>query len=98
MYHDEDAWNEFRSTMLNEAIYEEECILKGWLDRIGYDDPIGYYRNSWDSTMEIYARKIGSLIGKAGVHVQELEEILFKRYGVRYKVKFIEIRGGFINV
>ena len=98
MYDENDAWQKFRSLMLFEARKQEEHLLKQWLEQIGYSEPVGYYRNSFDHVMEIYATRIGALIGQSGVHVKELEDMLAQEYRGTWKVKFIEVRGGFVNV
>ena len=98
MYDEDDAWMEFRSYALNYMKELEESIIKKWLDGIGYTDPVGYYRNSLDHEMEIYATRIGTLIGKAGIHVEELRKMLSEEFRGEWNVKFIEIRGGFVNV
>ena len=95
--YDEDIeFENFLAECVENAKNANEAIIKKWLDSIGYKEPIAYYKNYGDKTMEIYATKPGFLIGKAGVHVYELEKILSEEFFGEWKVKFIEIRGGFI--
>ena len=47
--------------------------------------------------MEIYSTRVGVLIGKAGVNVDLLKEMLTDEFRGEWKVKFIEIRGGFVD-
>jgi hypothetical protein len=95
--YNEESFQEFMANAIAYVKNKEEAIIKEWLDSIGYTEPVAYYRNIHDSTMEIYATKVGCLIGKAGVNVYKLENILSKEFYGEYKVKFIEIRGGFVN-
>lgn len=46
--------------------------------------------------MEIHTIRPGVLIGRAGVNVEKFEKILSDEFGGEWKVKFIEIRGGFV--
>ena len=48
--------------------------------------------------MEIYTTKPGMLIGKAGANVEKLENMISEEYCGVWKVKFIEVRGDFINI
>lgn len=75
-----------------------ETVLKRWLEGIGYQDPIGYYVSRWDNVVEIYSTRPGVLIGRAGVHVDALRKMLTEEFGGEWQVKFVEIRGGFVNV
>lgn len=91
-----ESWEKFRGDCLAYAKNREETVLKKWLNEIGYTEPIGYYRNIGDKVMEIYTTRPGALIGKAGVNVEKFEKILSDEFGGEWKVKFIEIRGGFV--
>ena len=55
-------------------------------------------RDSFNNIMEIYTTKPGILIGKAGANVEKLENMLSEEYCGVWKVKFIEVRGDFINI
>ena len=55
-------------------------------------------RSAWKKEMEIYSTRIGVLVGKAGVNVDKLEKMLSEEFKGKWKVKFVEIRGGFVNV
>lgn len=95
---DELDWMRFREEAHKFNKNREETLLKKWLDNIGYKEPIGYYRDIVNKTMEIYSTRIGILIGKAGTNVDKLKEILTEEFRGEWKVKFVEIRGGFVNV
>ena len=75
-----------------------ETVLKNWLDKLGRTDPIGYYLNYSDHTLEIYTTIPGKLIGRAGVNVDDLKQMMVDEYHSNWNVRFIEIRGGFLNV
>lgn len=90
------SWEKFRGDCLVYAKEREETVLKKWLNEIGYAEPIGYYRGISDKVMEIYTIRPGVLIGRAGVNVEKFEKILSNEFGGEWKVKFIEIRGGFV--
>lgn len=77
---------------------KEEAVIKKWLDEIGYKGPVGYYRKISDREMEIYTTRPGPLIGKAGVNVEKFKKMLSDEFRGEWKVKFVEIRGGFVNV
>lgn len=96
---DED-WENFRAEAHRYAKEREETLLKNWLDKIGYKDkePIGYFRNVCNNTMEIYSRRVGVLIGRAGINVDELKKMLSEEFHGEWRVKFIEIRGGFVTI
>ena len=96
---DED-WEELRAEAHAFMKEKEETLIKKWLDKIGYKgkEPIGYYKNAYNKTMEIYSTRVGALIGKAGVNVDLLKKMLTDEFRGEWKVKFIEIRGGFVNM
>lgn len=75
---------------------KEESIIKKWLSEIGYAGPVGYYRNISDREMEIYTTRPGILIGKHGTSVDKFRTMLNEEFGGKWKVKFVEIRGGFV--
>lgn len=85
--------------VLNEIRLEEEGAIERWMTLAGYNNnPIGYYRDIDNKTMEIYATRPGVLIGKGGKCVEEFKQILKDTFGGDWKVKFIEIRGGMVEV
>lgn len=95
-----EAWEKLRVEAHIFMKEKEESLLKRWLEKIGCNlkEPIGYYRDSWHHTMEIYTTRPGPLIGKAGIHVDELKQMLSEEFRGEWNVKFIEIRGGFVNI
>ena len=96
---DED-WEEFRAEVHAFMKDKEESLIKKWLEKIGYtyEEPVGYYRNSWKNEMEIYSTRVGQLIGKEGVNVDLLEKMLKDEFRGEWKVKFVEVRGGFVQI
>lgn len=98
MFDDEDEFQILRGEALEYMKNLEESMLKRWLFEIGYNEPIGYYRNISSRTMEIYATRPGLLIGRAGVDVDKLKRMLTDEFHGEWKVKFIEIKGGIIDI
>lgn len=97
---DDEAWQKCREVTHQFIKNEEESVIKEWLNEIGYTDaePVGYYRNAWKREIEIYSTRVGCLIGKAGVNVRKLENLLHEHFLGEWKVKFVEIRGGFVQI
>ena len=98
MFYNVDNWMRFREEALAYSADIERRIIKEWLDKIGYTEPVGYYRDTINNIMEIYSTRIGMLIGKGGTHVEELKKMLLDEYRTSFEIKFVEIRGGFVNV
>ena len=96
----DEGWEEFRAEARAFMKDKEESLIKKWLEKIGYTykEPVGYYRNSWKNEMEIYSTRVGQLIGKAGVNVDLLEKMLRDEFRGEWKVKFVEVRGGFVQI
>lgn len=90
-------WMDFRADCMEYARKKEETLIKKWLDKIGYNETIGYYRDVRNHTMEIYTQHPGVLIGKYGKDVHEFQDMLDEEYRGHWKVKFIEVRGGFMR-
>ena len=96
--HNEDDWEECIAQMLAQVKEQEESIISKWLKEIGYNAPVGYYRNVLKQEMEIYTTRPGVLIGKHGVCVERLKQMLQEYFSIEYSIKFIEIRGGFVQI
>ena len=98
MSYNDDFLN-FRAECISFAKERKEAVIKSWLRKIGYTEPVGYYLNSIDSVMEIYATRLGALIGNEGRNIEELENMLHDEFSwTTWKVKLIEVRGGFVGV
>ena len=95
---EEMAWQKFREEAFAFNKNREETVIKKWLNEIGYTEPVGYYRNSWKREMEIYATRLGCLIGKAGVDINKFKNMLNEEFGGEWEVKLVEIRGGFVGI
>ena len=96
----DEGWEAFRAEVHAFMKDKEESLIKKWLEKIGYTykEPVGYYRNSWKNEMEIYSTRVGQLIGKAGVNVDLLEKMLKDEFRGEWKVKFVEVCGGFVQI
>ena len=93
-----ESWEKFRGEYLEYMRNKEDTLVKKWLYSINYTEPVGYHINIGRQEIEIYATKVGVLIGRAGVGVDKLKEILSEEFNGEWNVKFIEIRGSFVNV
>ena len=95
------AWEEFQELTEDALRYtreRNEGLLKKWLNKIGYTKPVGYYYNYSKKEIELYTTRPGLLIGKHGVHIFEFKDMLKEEFGYEWTVKFVQIRGGFVNV
>jgi ribosomal protein S3 len=97
MYYDEDDWMEFRAQCHELVHNQHKQLIEDWCTKCKVTTPIGYY-NDYKGTLTIYTDRPGYLIGQGGQMVREFEEAFSKEFGKPYKVKFVEIRGGFVNV
>lgn len=95
----DEEWDEIRADAHAFMKDKEESLIKKWLEKIDYPykEPVGYYRNSWKHELEIYSTRVGQLIGKAGVNVGLLKKMLQDEFHGEWKVKFVEVRGGFVQ-
>lgn len=100
MFDEETEWMRLRDEAYLFNKQREEGVLKQWLKDIGYrhQEPIGYYRNIMKKIVTIYCCRPGALIGKAGVNVNKLQTLLSNEFRGEWKVEFVEIRGGFIQI
>lgn len=96
----DENWEELRAEAHAFMREKEETLIKKWLEKIGYTykEPVGYYRNSCKHEMEIYSTRVGQLIGKAGVNVDLLEKMLKDEFRGEWEIKFVEVRGGFVQM
>lgn len=97
-YDENDEFQKFRQDCMTFARIAERTIIKEWLEKINYTEPVGYACNLSAREMTIYTTRPGVLIGKAGSSVRELEAMLTDKFCGIWKVKFVEIRGGFANI
>lgn len=74
-----------------------ESILRDWLNKIGYTKPVGYCKDYLNREMLVYTTNPGILIGKRGSSVKEFERIMSEKFSAEWKVRFIEVRGGFFD-
>ena len=94
----DDEFMRVREEVLQSIHNTDRNILEKWCKDIGYDEPIAYRNYHYNSTMLIYTRKPGILIGYKGKNVELLKNALTKEYGKDYGVSFKEIDGTFINL
>ena len=74
-------------------------LLEKWCNGIGYKRPIGYSHDLSERKITIYAEQPGVLIGKGGICVDMLKEMLNRQFNcTNYKVEFVEIKGKIVNI
>lgn len=93
----DQIWFGIRSEFYNMNKNVCESILRDWLNKIGYSKPVGYYRDCLNREMVVYTTNPGILIGKTGSSVKEFERIMSEKFSAEWKVRFIEVRGGFFD-
>lgn len=94
----DEAWEELRWECHKFMKEKEEFVIKRWLSTMNYTRPVGYYMDRYNKTMEIFTTTPGILIGKAGVNIDEFKRMLSEEFHGEWKVKLIEVRGGFVNI
>ena len=75
-----------------------ERTIEKWCNAAHYKRPVGYEIDYSNNVVTIYAESPGVLIGYHGVHVFKFKDILKERFHKDYQVKFVEIRGGIVNL
>ena len=98
MYYDEDDWMEVRSRCHEIVHNQHKQLIENWCTECNVTTPIGYYNEYSTHTLHIYTDRPGSLIGRGGEAVKKFEEAFSKEFHHPYKVKFVEVRGGFVNI
>lgn len=93
-----DIFEREREDAINYMDNKNRAVLEKWCEAIGYKRPIGYYNKLSENKIIIYAERPGLLIGKAGVYVNLLKEILKREFNHDYSVEFVEIKGKIINI
>ena len=92
-----DALIEYRGYCHNLMKSRRESLIKQWLSKFNYTKPVGYYLDTVNNVMEIYTHDPGVLIGEFGSNITDLEKMLKDEFSwTDWKVKLIEVRGGFI--
>lgn len=95
---EDDDWMEFRA-QCHEIVHNiHKQLIEAWCAECNVTTPIGYYHEYSTHTLHIYTDWPGKLIGRGGEKVKKFEEALKKEFGKEYQVKFIEVRGGFVNI
>jgi predicted metal-dependent RNase len=94
---DDDAWMEMRAEARRFAEERNSKLIEDWCKECHVTTPIGY-DNDYSGVMTIYTDRPGYLIGKGGEKVNKFKEALKKEFRKEYEVKFVEVRGGFVNL
>ena len=99
---DMDTYDEEFEDMIAEALAftknKKESLIKKWLNKINFTEPIGYDISFGPNVATIYTKHPGVLIGKYGANVNEFYTMLAEEFGGKWEVKFVEVHGGFVNV
>ena len=93
---DDDKWMQEREDALNYIQGKNVKILNAWCAEAHVTSPVGYY-NDYE-TITIFTDKPGWLIGKAGTLVEKYKTLFNEEFHKDYKIKFIEVQGGFANI
>ena len=94
----ENEWQQFRGEALEFMRNLETKLIEDWCTDCKVTTPIGYYFNLSKGIVTIYTDRPGYLIGMKGSKVDKFKAAVEKEMGKKYKVEFVEIRGGFANV
>lgn len=92
-----DSFEIFRGEALEFMHNRNKRLIENWCKSSGVTSPIGYYNDS-NGVMTIYTTHPGWLIGKGGEKVDEFTNELEKEFNMKYTVKFVEIKGDFVNI
>lgn len=93
-----DDWMDFRCEYLAYERNRMKELIENWCKECKVTTPVGYDKNSSNATLTIYTVFPGYLIGRGGEKVNKFKEALRQEYGKPYTVKFVEVRGAFVNV
>lgn len=93
----EKEWQELRGEILWHHTNRNKKLIEKWCKECGVVTPIGY-DNDLNGVMTIYTQQPGKLIGKKGKDVDKFKADLKEEFGINYEVKFVEVRGGFVNM
>lgn len=93
-----DDFEKFRGEALEYMHNRNKELIEKWCEDCGVTSPIGYYNDLSNGVMTIYTTHPGWLIGLHGMKIGAFVNELEKEFNRKYEVKFVEIRGGFVNV
>jgi len=93
---DEFDWMQMREEASNYVRNKNTKILNNWCAEAHVTSPIGYY-NDYE-TLTVFTDSPGKLIGKAGTLIEKYKAEFNEEFHGDYKIKFVEIRGGFANI
>lgn len=94
----EDEWQRLRGEILWLQANRNRKLLEKWCQECGVTSPIGYDNDLGNGVMTIYTKHPGALIGRGGKYINKLKAELKQEFGRNYEVKFVEVRGGFVNI
>lgn len=96
---EDDSFERFRGECL-EFNHNRNCkLIEEWCKEASVTSPVGYHNELGKRIITIYTDKPGYLIGRGGCLVNKFKKRLCEEfYANEYEVKFVEIRGGFVNM
>lgn len=92
----EAQWEEMREEAHKWAVNRERKFLEDWCAEAGLKEPVAYSYEYYKG-FTIYTNRPGILIGKAGSLVNKYRDRLKEEFGKNNKIKFVEIKNGFVN-
>lgn len=94
----DDSFEKFRGECLEQSHNRNKQLIEDWCKKSKMTHPVGFYNDLSNHIMTIYTDRPGWLIGKAGIRFDEFKAALREEFGRDYEVKFVEIRGGIVNI
>lgn len=91
-------WQKLRGEILWHNANRNRILIEKWCKECGVTSPIGYDNDLGNGVMTIYTKYPGALIGRGGEKIDKFKADLKEEFGRSYEVKFVEVRGGFVNV
>lgn len=93
-----DDFEVFRGETLEYIHNKNKDLIERWCEKCGVTSPVGYYNDLGNGVMTIYTEHPGWLIGMQGVKLDAFVKELEQEFNRVYKVEFVEVRGGFVNL
>ena len=96
---DEDIeFENFIADCMADMARRNKFVIESFCKEIGFRQPVGYHNEFCKGKLTLYTTRPGVLIGYHGKGVDLLKEYLRKEFNRDYKIEFVEIRGGIVNL
>ena len=97
--YDDDSFERLVGECLELDHIQNRKLIEEWCKEAGVNSPVGYHNELGKRRMTIYTDSPGYLIGKSGCLVDQFTKKLCKEFYVEeYEVKFVQIKGRFVNI